>query len=687
MHSHGVVRSLLVLGLAISSATTFADGPADNNPDTVRPVPKVGVEVPDADRKELEAGLAKLGKLLDEIRPKGRFGSWEAEGRIPETAQLLFWDNYADVAIFHRAVRVALEDQEFFDPKEIGVAKQLLQTGIERAEQLKASTFPGRAPWHNQKGLVVRGYMSRIDHTPQPYGLIVPESYSTEQGASQRHRVDVWWHGRGETLSEVNFISQRLASAGPITPNDTIVLHPYGRYCNANKFAGEIDTFEALAAVMRNYRIDQRKIAARGFSMGGAACWQFAVHFPSFWYAATPGAGFSETPEFLKFFQKETLDPPWWEAKLWRWYDCPGYVANLKNLPVVAYSGENDIQKQAADIMETAYEKEGLKLLHLIGPKTGHSIHPDAAKEIEANLLKWAEEPNPFETPGRLEFVTYSLVYPSGGWVLLEGLKTQWEEARIVAELKENEIQVTTKNITQLALRLPQTWRDGQPKLKIDGDEVDASRPRFRLKEGHWSAEIPAAKEQPLRKSPLFSGPIDHAFMNSFLIVKPSGKSKHPALQKWVDAEMERAITQWRRQFRGDALVKLDTEVTEDDVKSANLVLWGDRASNQWIAKIADEMPIGWDAKNIAVGDDKFDAENHALIAIFPNPKNDNKYIVLNSGFTYREYDYLNNARQTAKLPDWAVVDLRTPPNSRWPGKIVAADFFDEEWKLKPRKE
>ena len=29
-------------------------------------------------------------------------------------------------------------------------------------------------------------------------------------------------------------------------------------------------------------------------------------------------------------------------------------------------------------------------------------------------------------------------------------------------------------------------------------------------------------------------------------------------------------------------------------------------------------------------------------------------------------------------LPDWAVVDLRQPPTSQWPGKIAAAGFFDE---------
>ena len=75
-------------------------------------------------------------------------------------------------------------------------------------------------------------------------------------------------------------------------------------------------------------------------------------------------------------------------------------------------------------------------------------------------------------------------------------------------------------------------------------------------------------------------------------------------------------------------------------------------------------------------------ARTHAPILIYPNPLNPKRYVILNSGFTFREYDYLNNARQVPKLPDWAVVDLSVKPNSRWPGKIVDAGFFDESWQL-----
>ena len=55
---------------------------------------------------------------------------------------------------------------------------------------------------------------------------------------------------------------------------------------------------------------------------------------------------------------------------------------------------------------------------------------------------------------------------------------------------------------------------------------------------------------------------------------------------------------------------------------------------------------------------------------------------MLNSGFTFREYDYLNNARQVPKLPDWAVIDVGQPVTAQKPGGVPAAGFFNEEWKF-----
>ena len=205
--------------------------------------------------------------------------------------------------IYARAVHDALTYKEFFKLEDVDRADSLLAEGIERAEQLAA----GKAPWTTASGLVVRGYISRIDGSVQPYGLVIPPGYDPE--GTERHRLDVWFHGRGETLSEVNFLDERRKRPGTFTPADTIVLHPYGRYCNAFKFAGEVDVLEAIESVKSRYRIDDDRISVRGFSMGGAACWQFAVHYADRWFAANPGAGFAETRLFLEVFQKETLHP------------------------------------------------------------------------------------------------------------------------------------------------------------------------------------------------------------------------------------------------------------------------------------------------------------------------------------------------------------------------------------------
>ena len=69
---------------------------------------------------------------------------------------------------------------------------------------------------------------------------------------------------------------------------------------------------------------------------------------------------------------------------------------------------------------------------------------------------------------------------------------------------------------------------------------------------------------------------------------------------------------------------------------------------------------------------------------IFPNPLNPKKYVVLNSGFTFREGDYLTNAQMVPKLPDYAVIDVSQPVTSHAPGGVAAAGFFGEKWELLP---
>jgi hypothetical protein len=206
----------------------------------------------------------------------------------------------------------------------------------------------------------------------------------------------------------------------------------------------------------------------------------------------------------------------------------------------------------------------------------------------------------------------------------------------------------------------------------------------FRKENGNWLS-VASAHTSTLAKRHGLQGPIDDAFMDSFVMVRPSGHAANESVQAWVITEMAHAIEHWRRQFRGEARVIADDQLTDAEITRSNLVLWGDPHSNKVLARIADKLPIKWDASNLGVGSENFSAKNHVPLMIYPNPLNRARYVVLNSGFTFREYDYLNNARQTPKLPDIAVVDVSVPPNSRTPGRIAGAGFFDESWKLPER--
>lgn len=669
-------RHLIIAGCAgLVCGSLLADGPKDNQAGEVRPIPPLGVEVPAADQQALKQGLDALRKAIDEAA--------KAQAKNPKLADLL-----PDVEIFYKAVDWALRYREFHKPQETQTGKELLEEGMQRAAQLKG----GQAPWTRQTGLVVRGYRSKIDGSVQPYGMVIPESY-----AGAPARLDVWCHGRGETVSELAFIDQRRKQLGQIAPAGAMVIHPYGRYCCANKFAGEIDLLEALDHAKKFYAVDEDRIVMRGFSMGGAAAWQFATHYADRWCAANPGAGFAETPEFLKVFQNEDVySAPWYQQKLWHWYNSTDHALNLFHCPTVAYSGEIDKQKQAADMMEQALRAENIDTLHIIGPQTAHKLHPDSLVEIERRLADITAAGRG-RMPYEVHFTTWMLRYNHMYWVKIDQMQEQWERARVHARLEtQSAISVKTQNVAALTLDIP----SGQcplslfdrPKLTIDDQELTVSRPKldrsWRVhlhKSGTvWEEVLSPPAIDGRTKVPGLQGPIDDAFMSAFLMVKPTKAGWSAKVDEWVKAERERAAFEWRRQFRGDAPMKDDSAVTEADIAANNLVLWGDPQSNTVLGRIIDKLPVQWSKDALVVNGKRYGAADHAPVLIFPNPLNPKRYVVLNSSFTYREYDYLNNARQVAKLPDWAVIDLNQPRTSQGPGGVADAGFFNEQWAWKP---
>lgn len=573
-----------------------------------------------------------------------------------------------DVEIFSKAVSWALRYEPKMSPKDETLAKKCMDRGFRRgADEEKA--------WTKKKGKVIRAFRSAIDGSIQPYGLIVPQSYD----AAKPMRLDVVLHGSQQPtgMSELKFIERFDDGDDPDAKGpdqDYLELHPLARVENGYRWAGETDVFEAIEAACRSYSVDRRRIVLRGMSAGASGTWHLGLKHPDRFVALGPYCGYVDTHQFsetpVKGFVKVGPLPAYQEKTL-SMLDSIGYAANASMVPAIAAVGDKDVFFNCHVIMGKAMEQEGLTMVNLISPGTGHVIDPATHKEQMWRIGEFAAK-GLDPAPRDVRFVTWTLKYNRCFWVEVLGLKEHYARAEIRARLGEGgvvEIPQAT-NISRLVLHAPAS------KVKIAGAEIAVKPGPVLLEEidGRWLQVVRPATEG---KRPGLQGPIDDAFTAPFLCVRGTGTPWHPAVQAWADANLKRFAEEWRFHFRGELPVKDDKEVTDDDVKSRHLILFGDPGSNPWIAKALPKLPLAWTRDEVRIRKAVRPAADHAPVLICESPLAEGRYVVLNSGHTFHKEELKLNYLIFPRLGDWAL--MKTGDLS--PESVTDAGLFDEHWK------
>src|SRR5687767_8610881 len=132
------MRKFFSLLVVLAALPALADGPADNIPEKVRPVPPPGVKISDEARAELPNGADKLSAEIEKLR--GEF-----KDKSNSLALL------PDIQIFEKAVRWAVQYHEIFNAtNEVASARTLLKHGRDRVQQLRE----GKPLWTAATGLV-----------------------------------------------------------------------------------------------------------------------------------------------------------------------------------------------------------------------------------------------------------------------------------------------------------------------------------------------------------------------------------------------------------------------------------------------------------------------------------------------------------------------------------------------------
>jgi hypothetical protein len=683
------------IAVASTGAPFYEPNPNTGEPLTIEP-PKATVVATNTvhhDRKNASRILAPVvapGMTPDE-RSQIEHGMTNQYTRL---AKLRGKPNTADAEVFAKGLTWALRYDAQFTPVDVALLKKSLARGQERAAALESE----KHPW--TQGKVARAYVSAVDGSVQPYGVIVPKQYDPRKPI----RLDVVLHGstRPVGLSELRFLSrfdEGDENSDGAPDQEFIELHPLGRVENCYRWAGETDVFEAIEAVCANYNIDRDRIVLRGMSMGASGTWHLGLKHPDRFVALGPYCGYVDTHQFsqtpLSNFVKVGSLPLHQEKGL-HMLDSVDYAANAGIVPAVACMGEKDVFFQAHVIMGQAMEKEGLKMVNLISSGTGHVIDPVTFKEQMRIIGEYAARGLDHQ-PKHLRFITWTLKYNRCHWLEVLGLEEHYTRAELEARLAaDGSVEVDEpKNVTRFAL-LPPVLQGATPKLRIGGKEVMLPRqdknkqqhkPVFRKKDGRWVYLGELDSLQPTGKRPGLQGPIDDAFTKPFLCVRGTGQPWNSAVQEWSDASLKRFAYEWHRYFRGELPVKNDTDVTEEDVRRCNLILFGDPGSNPWIQKVLPELPIRWTRSELQVGVAKYDAGQHVPVLSHPNPLATNRYVVLNSGHTFHEKELASlNYLLFPRLADWAVLKVggKVPEDPSLPvdETVLGAGYFDDNWRV-----
>jgi hypothetical protein len=586
-----------------------------------------------------------------------------------------------DVEVFVHAGQMLLEYPDMFaNQGAISSAYTTLDRGIERANQLLA----GQSPWtHGRRRIYA--YYSEIDGAVLPYGITLPENYDPKKPT----RLYVWLHGRSNTQTESAFINGFLSSKGQtnVADHGQIQLDCFGRINGAGwHWAGEMDVFESIAALKKRFNIDDNRIIIRGFSQGGEGAWHISLHHPDRFAAAEIGAGtvsrtLEQNPN-LTDYQKKTL-------RIWE--NISEWALNIHNMPLAGHDGEFDTGQLESSLRARAQvEKEGypskgepdyLKSqgvpgLWMVSLDTGHSTSPLVRKRLDEFLKEHGDKGR--SSPDHIRFVSYTTRYNRSYWVSLEGLGQHYERAEVDAKRSgdKGSYEIKTKNVSRLVLR----ETDRAKEINIDGQKLmlkGRAEVTLAREGGKWKA-VDNGPAPGLHKTHALQGPIDDAFMDPFLIVRPTGTPWNAEVHEQSLRTLARFQNLWGRFFRGHPFIKDDKDVTEADFQKYHVVLFGDPGSNKWMAKVGDKLPYKWTKDQVTLGGQTYAAKENYPALIYPNPLNSKKYVVINTGLTIEDKGY-NGDYGTPLWGDYAVVKVK--PGAAVPD-LVTAGLFDEKWQL-----
>ncbi|HLA40302.1 MAG TPA: hypothetical protein VJ417_09905, partial [Candidatus Glassbacteria bacterium] len=270
-------------------------------------------------------------------------------------------------------------------------------------------------------------------------------------------------------------------------------------------------------------------------------------------------------------------------------------------------------------------------------------------------------------------------------WLEITRFTTYGDYAQITAawDPAKGEISVSElKNVSLLTiypdcLGRPKSLNKLKLKIAKGGSaevKVTAGQPVVFQIGGRGKVSVADAKSEPAGtvKRRELEGPVWEALADRVLLVfgtGPGGAQTLNELLKFVN---------WGELPDVHFIIRKDRDITEDDLRTSHLVLFGDERSNSLIARINAKSPVRFEGERIIAGGESFSREEVAFKCIFPNPLSSGRLVFLDY---HEEWDYAHRwgfQGVMKMIPDYLV--YRRGSNQPFGGEVLLGGFFNDNW-------
>jgi len=559
----------------------------------------------------------------------------------------------------------------------------LFRTTIELLSSAERDIFLLEAkqdPFKGKKGLHFRTYVSPVDGARNSYSIRVPLAYDGSPTP-----LLVYLHGFQPRRNPYQ-CQTPPAVEDSADGNPPIVVSPSARGSYSFKGLSEVEVLNTIADVKKHYNIDESRIYLLGHSMGGTGVWSLAVHYPQLFAAISPSSGNTDHTVWEEEWEQPEEQTPRtaFRKRLEDSQSAITYACNLSNLPVLCLHGSAD---------EIVSVKHSRRMVAAVRESSGRVVYEESRRghwiEDFDRRARWLLTHRLDPYPRRVTLKAAQLKYARAYYAEINAFQSPLELASLQVDASDNPVVVLTQNVAEFTLHEPAKLVSRDLTVVVDGKRVWTGKPpaKLRLRRAGEGWEE-SSEPQGLRKRADLDGPAGDVQFAPFLVV--AGTQDKTERGVVLRAEVESFCTSWQARYGSLPRRKPDTDVSDSDIASYNLILYGGPDENLVTRKIVSNLPCSFGAGQITLFGKSYKGEDLGLRLCYPNPLAPKRLILLTAatsgqGYFQASFRFGNwfdwNAYDNYAFYDYILYDSL----SYGPETILLFGYFDSAWQFDER--